>query len=199
MIKSLSELPGQRPNPRLLPSIVPPCVDCDSKEKKLTNGAGMIDARNVAEAWGWIAFRMVTSFALLVFAFLNFDRPTTQLCLVLLIAIGLASQGATQSLEFQLKALQQKLWMDELTNRIDAVRSGSHVDVSELYKTSTTSAASDIKSYVEGQDMFLQSISSKVFAALWSFAFNVFGYVIVYGAAYLAATFWRTGSISKFF
>lgn len=160
----------------------------------------MIYAGDVAEAWGWIAFRMVTGFALTVFAFVILDRQAAYMCLVLLIAIDLASQGAAQSLGLQMKALQQKLWMDELTNRIffeelvDAVRAGGHVDVPELYKTSSASAAKDIKSYVQGEDMFLQSLDSKLFAAFWSFAFNVFGYFLVYGAAYVAATFWRTGS-----
>ena len=157
----------------------------------------MVDARHVAEAWGFVAFRTITSFALIVFVFLTFDRQTTYLCLVLLIALDLASQGSTQALGLQMKALEQKLWMDELTNRIffeklvDAVRAGGHIDVSELYKTSTASAADDIKSYIQGQDMFMQSCASKFFTAL---ALNIFGYLIVYGAAYLAATFWRTGS-----
>jgi len=78
---------------------------------------------------------------------------------------------------------------------VDAVRAGGHVNVPELYKTSSASAAKDIKAYVQGEDMFLQSLDSKLFAAFWSFAFNVFGYFIVYGAAYVAATFLRTGSI----
>jgi hypothetical protein len=164
----------------------------------------MIDARHVAETWGLIAFRTVTGFALTVFAFLTFDRQTTQLCLVLLIALDLASQGAMQGLGHEMKALKQKLWMDELTNRIffeelvNAVRAGGHIDVPELYKTSSASAVNDIKSYVEAQGMFLQSSASKFFAAFWTFAFNVFGYFIVYGAAYVAATFWRTGSFQIF-
>ena len=164
----------------------------------------MIYARDVAEAWGWIAFRTITGFTSIVFAFVTFDRQTAYLCLILLIALDLASQGATQALGLQMKRLQQKLWMDELTNRIffeelvDAVRAGGHVNVPELYKASSTSASNDIKSYVEGQDMFLQSTGSKLFAAFWSFTFNIFGNFIVYGAAYVAATFWRTGSFQLF-
>ncbi|MBR1302170.1 hypothetical protein [Bradyrhizobium sp. AUGA SZCCT0042] len=164
----------------------------------------MIYARDVADAWGWVAFRMITGFALIVFAFVVLDRQTAYLCLILLIALDLASQGATQALGLQMKALQQKLWMDELTNRIffeelvDAVRAGGHVNVPELYKASSTAAAKDIKSYVEGEDMFLQTTSSKLVAAFWSFTVNVLGNFAVYGAAYAVASYWRTGSFHLF-
>ena len=164
----------------------------------------MIDARHVADVWGWIAFRTITGFALAVFAFLTFDRQTAQLCVVLLIALDLASQGVALALGHQMKALEQKLWMDELTNRIffeelvDAVRAGGHIDVQQLYKTSSASAAKDIKSYVDAKGMFLESSASKFFAAFLTFASNVFGYFFVYGAAYVAATFWRTGSFQIF-
>jgi len=104
----------KRCNPRIATQHCAIVQASNSKE----NEASMIYARDVAEAWGWAAFRMITGFALTVFAFVTFDRQTAYLCLVLLIALDLASQGAAQSLGLQMKALQQKLWMDELTNRI---------------------------------------------------------------------------------
>ena len=143
--------------------------------------------RKTAEIFGFAVFKVLLRFVLILSAF-KLGGNYTSACIILLLAIDLATQSIITAMEAFSLDLNDKAWMDTLTNRIfyrnfiDEIRRGNRPDVDEMFSLSTKDAVADIKKARQdaGQNLNM-GWSAKLGWGTWSFFSNVIGYAAGYG------------------
>jgi len=150
--------------------------------------------RKVAEIFGFAVFKMLLRFVLILSAF-KLGGNYTSVCIILLLAIDLATQSIITAMEAFSLDLRDKVWMDTLTNRmfyrnfIEEVRLGNRPDVDEMFSISTKEAVADIKKarLDTGQNVDM-GWAGKVGWGTWSFFSNIFAYAAGYGIPMIIST-----------
>jgi len=108
--------------------------------------------RLTARLTAFAVFRTLAIFLLIVAAqVLTRGQPLIALTLIV-IAMDIMIVGVTMFSEFNIAKLDRKLWIDHLTVRIfieDFWKTknieGQHIDINELFRSSTRKAAEDFK------------------------------------------------------
>jgi len=144
-------------------------------------------SRKLAEIWGFAAFKMLVRFCL-IFAAFKLGGANTNVCIILLLAIDLATQGLLIALEAIVTDLKEKVWVDTLTNRlfyrnfIDEIRLGNRPDVDHMFNLATKDAVADVlKARADAGQNLEMGWFGKFGWGTWSFVSNAFSYALGYG------------------
>jgi hypothetical protein len=151
-------------------------------------------SRKLAEIWGFAAFKTVVRFCF-IFAAFKPGGPYTSVCIILLLAIDLATQGVLIALEALVTDLKEKVWVDMLTDRIfyrnfiDEIRLGNRPDVDHMFSLATKDAVADVlKAREDGGQNLQRGWLGKLSWGAWALISNAFSYALGYGIPMVLAS-----------
>ena len=147
----------------------------------------MTDVKDQIFFLGFCAFKISLRFLLVSAALIGLDRAAGYLCILLLIAIDLASHSTAYAIKAAATSVKDNMWHQTLTNRFfyeqvaEKLRSSEPIWVNALFEEATKAATKDIAQYREDKEFDFQLGMSKFATATFSFLWYVVIYLATYG------------------